>query len=188
MPHTRGVIHRDLKPANVLLGPGNVIKISDFGLAKSVDQEGQTLSGTIIGTPEYMSPEQASGQTRDVTNRSDVYALGVMLYEMLDWQTAVPRGHAAQALQKVVDEEPVPPRQLTRDIPYDLEIICLKAMAKESKRRYLTAADLAADLQFFARGTTDQGEAAEPDVPFGKVRPPPPGPAGRDRRWYWPSS
>src|SRR5439155_10727227 len=81
--HGQGVIHRDLKPANVLVGKDGVLKVTDFGLAKKVDQTGQTISGTVIGTPEYMAPEQAAGRVREVGPGSDVYALGVILYEIL---------------------------------------------------------------------------------------------------------
>ena len=150
--HREGIIHRDLKPANVLLGKGGVLKVSDFGLAKSTDQPGQTASGAIIGTPEYMSPEQAAGRRAEVGPKSDVYALGVILYELLTGRPPFREASPLDTLQKVIKETPVPPRQLTREIPRDLETICLKAMDKDARRRYASARDLADDLERWLGG------------------------------------
>ena len=143
------MIHRDLKPANVLFGKGGVLKVTDFGLAKTLDQKGLTASGTIIGTPEYMAPEQANGRVREVGPRSDVYAIGAILYEILTGRPPFREATPLDTLQKVVKDEPVPPRQLTREIPRDLETICLKAIEKEAKRRYPSAGAMAADLQLW---------------------------------------
>jgi WD40 repeat protein/serine/threonine protein kinase len=150
--HTQKVIHRDLKPANVLLGAEGALKVTDFGLAKLVDQKGLTTSGTIIGTPEYMAPEQARGNLREVGPRSDVYAMGVILYEILTGRPPFRENAPLDTLQKVVKDEPVPPRQLTREIPRDLETICLKAIEKEARRRYASAFEFAADLQLWLDG------------------------------------
>ncbi len=150
--HNQRVIHRDLKPANVLFGKGGVLKVTDFGLAKMVDQQGLTASGAIIGTPEYMAPEQANGRLREVGPRSDVYAIGAILYEILTGRPPFREATPLDTLQKVVKEEPVAPRQLTREVPRDLETICLKAIDKDSRRRYPTAGALATDLQSWLDG------------------------------------
>jgi eukaryotic-like serine/threonine-protein kinase len=151
--HERGVVHRDLKPANVLLTVDGVPKITDFGLAKWLDvPSGHTKSGVILGTPGYMAPEQAKGQTSRVGPATDVYALGAILYEML---TGRPPFHAASAqetVQQLLTEDPVPPSRLQRRVSRDLETICLKCLQKEPARRYAGAAALADDLQLFLSG------------------------------------
>jgi WD40 repeat protein len=147
--HEQGVVHRDLKPANVLVGQGGVLKIGDFGLAKKVDQTGQTVSGTIIGTPEYMAPEQAAGRVHDVGPWSDVYALGVILYELLTGRPPFRADSLAGTLQQVIGAEPVSPRTFAPRLPRDLETICLKCLEKEPRQRYPGAAGLADDLELF---------------------------------------
>jgi serine/threonine protein kinase len=147
--HEQGIIHRDLKPANVLLSKSGVLKITDFGLAKKVDQKGKTVSGTIIGTPEYMAPEQAGGRVREVGPASDVYALGIILYEVL---TGAPPFHEAALLDtllKVLTEDPEPPSKTRPRLPPDLETICLKCLQKKVSARYATAEALAEELGRF---------------------------------------
>jgi WD40 repeat protein len=144
--HAEGIIHRDLKPANILLGKNGTLKVSDFGLAKTVDQRGQTASGMIIGTPEYMAPEQAESRRPEVGPRSDVYALGVILYELLTGRPPFREARPLDTIQKVIKGSPVSPRQLTRETPRDLETICLKAMDKDPGRRYASAGLMAEDL------------------------------------------
>ncbi len=147
--HQADVIHRDLKPANVLITEGGVPKITDFGLAKNLDEAGQTQSGAIMGTPSYMAPEQAAGKTQLVGPGVDVYALGAILYECLTGQPPFRAATAMDTVLQVLSQLPVPPSQIREGIPKDLETICLKCLEKEPSKRYETAELLAEDLRRF---------------------------------------
>jgi WD40 repeat protein len=167
--HARGVVHRDLKPANVLLADDGTPKITDFGLAKKLDDDsGATRTGAIMGTPSYMAPEQAQGK-KDVGPLADVYALGAILYELLTGRPPFRAATALDTILQVVGQEPVPPCTLNPAVPRDLETVALKCLAKEPARRYATAAELADDLGRFLDG--------EPV----KARPP----ALLERGWRW---
>jgi tetratricopeptide (TPR) repeat protein len=170
--HQQGVIHRDLKPANVLLGargegkaenplssraprPAPLAphpKITDFGLAKFLAGGDLTLSGYALGTPSYMAPEQAAGNSGLVTTAVDVYGLGTILYEALTGRPPFAAATADATLAQVRQDEPVPPRRLQPTVPRDLETICLKCLRKEAGRRYATAQELADDLRRFRGG------------------------------------
>jgi tetratricopeptide (TPR) repeat protein len=174
--HERGIIHRDLKPSNILLqqaasrppnseGEAQAIsdfgcrisdfapKITDFGLAKRLDATiGLTQSGAIVGTPSYMAPEQAQGQVKEITVAADIYALGAILYEMLTGRPPFLAETPLQTLLLVRSQEPVPPRRLQPTVRRDLEIICLKCLHKEPKRRYDSAEALAEDLRRYQAG------------------------------------
>jgi WD40 repeat protein/serine/threonine protein kinase len=148
--HMRGIIHRDLKPANILRTAEGLPKITDFGLAKRLDRDsGQTRTGTILGTPSYMAPEQAGGRSEEVGPHSDIYALGAVLYELVTGRPPFNAATPLDTLLQVVGDEPVPPSQLNSKVPLDLETICLKCLQKEPARRYLSAEDLAEDLRRF---------------------------------------
>ena len=151
--HQAGVIHRDLKPANVLLAAQRVPKVTDFGLAKQMDDPaGPTQSGQILGTPSYMAPEQASGRPGEIGPATDIYALGAILYECLTGRPPFKGATMLETLEQVRSDEPVSPSQLQPRIPRDLVTICLKCLHKEPRRRYATAAALADDLGRFLRG------------------------------------
>jgi serine/threonine-protein kinase len=150
--HDKGVIHRDLKPANVLLAEDGTPKVTDFGLAKKLDERGQTQTGSVMGTPSYMAPEQAGGKSRELGPACDIYALGAILYECLTGRPPFRAATPLDTVLQVVSDEPVPPRQLQSKMPRDLETICLKCLRKEPARRYATAADLADDLHRFQAG------------------------------------
>ncbi len=151
--HERGIVHRDLKPGNVLMTKDGVPKVADFGLAKQLDDDQvQTRTGVIMGTPAYMAPEQASGRTRDIGPSSDVYALGVILYEMLTGRPPFKGETTWDTLEQVRTQEPVPPRRLQPKVPRDLETICLKCLAKPSADRYASAKALADDVRRFLDG------------------------------------
>jgi serine/threonine protein kinase/Tfp pilus assembly protein PilF len=149
-------------------------KIADFGLVKRVDEEsgqtsGQTQTGTILGTPSYMAPEQATGQIRAIGPCVDIYALGTILYELLTGRPPFRASNPIDTIRQVIDQEPVPPRQLEPRVPLDLETICLKCLQKAPERRYPTAAELANDLRRFLN---DEPIQARPISPL-------------ERAWKW---
>jgi hypothetical protein len=145
--HQAGVLHRDLKPSNVLLTADGIPKVGDFGLAKLLDGAGeQTATGAIVGTPSYMAPEQALGQSRELGPAVDVWALGAILYELLTGRPPFLGVTALETLEQVRRAEPVAVRQLNPQAPRDLETICLKCLEKDPKRRYTSAQELAGDL------------------------------------------
>lgn len=167
--HSRGVIHRDLKPANVILGDYGETVILDWGLAKVVRchipsgvsptptelnsaPQDLTIRGDVMGTPAFMAPEQAAGRTEEVDELSDVYALGVILYQILTGRLPHSGSSATEVLQLVQDADPPPPRAVNSDIPRALEAICLRAMARQREARYPGAGELAADVERYLAG------------------------------------
>jgi serine/threonine-protein kinase len=195
--HQRGVIHRDLKPANILLAvdsrqstvdsedekPGRsselptahcplpTVKIADFGLAKVLDDGGEALTetGAVLGTPTYMAPEQAHGRGAEVGPAADVYALGVLLYELITGRPPFCGVTKLDTLRQVTNDPPTPPRRLAADCPRDLETVCLRCLEKEPARRYASAEVLADELRRFLDGKPILAR--------------PPGPLGRAWRW-----
>jgi serine/threonine protein kinase/tetratricopeptide (TPR) repeat protein len=178
--HERAIVHRDLKPANILLAPDqNFIsqagarqewsfetnswmpKITDFGLAKVLDSEGkQSVSAAFLGTPSYMAPEQAVGNSRTLDRRADIYALGAILYELLTGQPPFQAASMLETLAQVRSEEPVSPARIKSAVPRDLETICLKCLTKNPDRRYATALELAEDLRRFIASEPIQARPA----------------------------
>ena len=151
--HERGTLHRDLKPTNILIDAFDEPRITDFGLARMEQSDPHlTSSGEIIGTPAFMSPEQAAARPKEVGPRSDIYSIGAMLYFVLTQRPPFTAASRAELLALVLGGEPVSPRNLNPSVPRDLETICLKCLQKEPDRRYLSAQELADDLGRFTRG------------------------------------
>jgi hypothetical protein len=151
--HEQGIVHRDLKPANVLLTESGVAKITDFGLAKLLDvEQGQTQTGTVLGSPSYMAPEQATGNVRAIGPATDVYALGAILYELLTGRPPFLGASFLDTLDQVRTHDPAPPQTLQPRVPDDLATVCLKCLEKDPAQRYPSAAALAHDLDLFLRG------------------------------------
>lgn len=150
--HQQGVIHRDVKPANLLLDAAGHLWVTDFGLARIQAGPAMTVTGGTVGTLRYMSPEQALAKRALVDQRSDVYALGVTLYEALTLRPAYPGTDREELLRQIAAGEPEPPRRLKPSIPMELETIVLKAMAREPEGRYQTAQEMADDLRRFLDG------------------------------------
>jgi WD40 repeat protein/serine/threonine protein kinase len=147
--HTRGILHRDIKPGNLLLDDQGQLWVADFGLAQIQGNPHLTLTGDILGTLRYMSPEQALARRVVIDGRTDIYSLGVTLYELLTLRPAIDGQDRGEILRKIAQEEPAAPRRLNPAVPRDLETILLKAMAKEPAERYATAKELADELRRF---------------------------------------
>lgn len=148
--HSQGVIHRDVKPQNLLLGADGQLHITDFGLARLLNEPSLTISGEMLGTPAYMSPEQVTADRGKIDHRTDIYSLGVTLYELLTRRRPFDGATREQITARIRTDDPRPPRKLNHAIPIDLETICLRAMEKDPRRRYQKAGELAADLRRYA--------------------------------------
>ncbi|MCY2964547.1 MAG: WD40 repeat domain-containing serine/threonine-protein kinase [Planctomycetota bacterium] len=154
--HVQGVIHRDLKPANVLVDKDGQPRVTDFGLAKRIEPgdavSQHTATGQILGTPSYMPPEQASGETARIGIHSDIYSIGAILYCLLTGRPPFQAATPLDTVMQVIQQEPVPPRQLNAAIPRDLETITLKCLEKDPHQRYSSARELAEELDRFLKG------------------------------------
>lgn len=168
--HERGILHRDIKPSNILLDAEDQCYVTDFGLAKLVEDE-STVTNTmdVLGTPSYMPPEQAAGHTRDLTRTADVYGLGAVFYELLTGNPPFAGGTTLETIRQVMEKEPLPPRRWNPKVDRDLDTICLKCLEKEPGKRYPTAQALADDLERWLR--------------FEPIQARPTGPVGRAVKW-----
>jgi len=151
--HEHNMIHRDLKPSNILLAPDGTPYVTDFGLAKTYGTDSaHTQSGLIVGTIGYMSPEQAAGHAPAHSPQSDIYSLGAILFELLTGRPPFQNASPIDTLLEVIEGEPPRPRSLNRNIPLSLELVCLRCLEKDPRRRYQSAAALVEDLEHFLRG------------------------------------
>jgi WD40 repeat protein/tetratricopeptide (TPR) repeat protein len=160
--HQLGVLHRDIKPGNLLLDEAGQLWITDFGLAQVQSDTRLTMTGDVVGTLRYMSPEQALARRGVVDHRTDIYSLGATLYELLTLQPAFSGSDGAELLRQVACEEPLPPRRLNRAVPRELETIVLKALDKDPAQRYASAQELAEDLERFLNDEPIQARRPTP--------------------------
>ncbi len=167
--HALGVLHRDIKPANLLIDRSGAVWVTDFGLARFSGNQSLTGTGDVVGTLRYMSPEQALARRGVVDQRTDIYALGATLYELLTLQPAFNGRDHQELLRQIALDEPIPPSRLNPAVPRDLETIVLKAMAKDPSSRYATAQELSEDLKRFLNDDSIMGRR--------------PGPVERTVRW-----
>ncbi len=168
--HRHGIIHRDLKPGNIMFDEEREPRVMDFGLAKIVENETElSKSGMILGTPAYMSPEQARGEINKIDERSDIYSLGAVLYEMVTKSPPFRGDSNMQIIIQVLDKEPISPRYLNPDIPIEMEAISLKCLEKNPLKRYQTSEELRKDIENF--------------LAYRPIRAKPPGILGRTQKW-----
>ena len=160
--HSKGVVHRDIKPSNLILDDGKHLRILDFGLAHLEGQESLTLSGDVVGTPLYMSPEQAKRRKIPIDHRTDIYSLGATLYEMLTSHPPFRGKDHQDTLSQIVERDPVEPRKLNPRVPSDLDTIVLKCLRKDAGDRYGTAEALGQDLRRFVRGDAIEASRQAP--------------------------
>src|SRR5437868_6965306 len=166
--HRHGIVHRDIKPHNVLVDREGRVKVTDFGIARAGTSQ-MTEAGSIVGTAQYLSPEQARGT--EVDQRSDLYSLGIVLYELLTGQTPFDGDTPVEIAMKHLSATPRPPSQIRRDVPRDLDMVVMRALAKDPAARYQTADEMEADLERVLRGaavsaaTTDFATQIMPAIP-----------------------
>src|SRR6266404_6226726 len=156
--HRNGIIHRDIKPHNIVVGGDGRLKVTDFGIARSGASQ-MTEAGSIVGTAQYLSPEQARGAPVDP--RSDLYSLGIVLYEMLTGNVPFTGDTPLEIAMKHLSEVPVPPSELRDDVPDDLDLVVLRALAKDPEDRYQTADEMNADLARIQRGLSVSSETTD---------------------------
>jgi serine/threonine protein kinase/WD40 repeat protein len=164
--HTHGILHRDIKPGNLLLDNRGNIQVTDFGLARVENEANLTMTGDLLGTLRYMSPEQARARRGLVDQRTDIYSLGATLYELVTLQAAFPSDDRGELLRQIVQDDPLTLRQVDRSIPTEIETIVMKALEKDPADRYPTAHELELDLQRFL---DDQPLAARPATPVERL-------------------
>ena len=180
--HQRGVIHRDIKPSNLLLDGDGVVWLTDFGLAKRMDEATLTVHGTLMGTPRYMSPEQAASLQQPVDRRTDIYSLGATLYELATGRPLFGPAEPQLVIAQILTEEPARPRQLRPGLPRDLETVILTCLAKEPLKRYQTAQALASDLRAVIESRPIQARRTPVGRADRALRPPAAQDADRRRR------
>lgn len=160
--HSEGIIHRDIKPANLIISVDGRIMVADFGLAKSADEPTVTMTGSLMGTLRYLSPEQAMAKRIKVDHRTDIYSLGLTLYELLTLEAAFPQSDEKKILAAIIQTDPVAPRKISSAVPPELEVICQKAMEKSPESRYPTAGAMAQDLTRYLNDLPISARAAGP--------------------------
>ena len=168
--HRHGVIHRDVKPSNILLDGDERIWLTDFGLARRLDDPALTATDALLGTPRYMSPEQASLKRSEIDHRTDIYSLGATLYELMAGRPAFEGESSHQVIQAILTTDPDPPRRLRADVPRDLDTIVMKCLAKEPACRYALAGEVADELRRYLAGEPIRAARAFSEPGWRKVR------------------